>query len=211
MGFRSLAPILSFFISLAPVTSALKYQEWLWWYDRDSYMTSLSTTTCNETLQSYLAKAASGSSDTISACYYHEDCLLENMRASHVQNYQSAAVILGIMPTLLATLGPRIAEISLLTTHRPLLSFLLSVGAPAVWPTRIFTYDDPGECLGRGVNRLCVKEQPQTFALWLSILEYTVAACAIVNLFHVAISMSAGARSGSVFYSHADLVQHLES
>ena len=184
------ASFLSFLaaLSLASCASAQKYQEWLHWYDRDEYLTNLSTITCNATLRAYLnASQVGNAGDRRTWCYIHEDCLLENMRPSYLQNYQSAAVILGVMPTLLATLGPRIGEISLLSTHRPVLSFLLSVGAPAVWPTRIFTYDDPGECLGRGVNRLCAGKQPHRLAVLYSVLEYAVAAGAIVNLIHVAV------------------------
>ena len=176
--------------SLASCASAMKYREWLHWYDRDGYLTNLSTITCNETLRTYTDVTQAGrSGDAVYWCYLHEDCLLEHIRPSYLQNYQSAAVILGVMPTLLATLGPRIGEISLLSTHRPVLSFLLSVGAPGVWPTRIFTYDDPGECLGRGVNRFCVKKQPHRLAVLYSILEYAMAGGAIVNLFHVAITL----------------------
>ena len=187
MGFNKPLHLLIVFVSLASYASAFKYQGWLHWYNRSGYMDTLSTVTCNQTLNAYLASACANDDQQVNLCYLHEDCLLDNIRSSFLQNYQSAAVILGIMPTLLATLGPRIAEISLLSTHRPVLSFLLSVGAPAVWPTRIFTYDDPGECLGRGVNRLCAKPRPRPWAAVFSALEYFVAAGAIVNLFHVAI------------------------
>lgn len=61
-------------------------------------------------------------------------------------NYQAASVIMGLTPTLLASLGPSVAEASLLSTHRPLLSllsFLISLGAPVVYPMRVFDFTDP--------------------------------------------------------------------
>ena len=94
-----------------------------------------------------------------------------------------------MQPTLLASLGPRIAEISLLSTHRPFLSFLLSLGAPAVWPTRVFTYDDPAECLGSGVNRVSLPMQPRRRAWWISGLQYILTTGAIVNMVQTAIML----------------------
>ena len=92
-------------------------------------------------------------------------------------------------PTLLANLGPRIAEISLLSTHRPCLSFLLSIGAPAVWPTRIFTYDDPATCVGRGVNRVDIRPQPVWRARIFSALQYLLVLSSIANLLQVSIEL----------------------
>ena len=97
--------------------------------------------------------------------------------------------MLSIQPTLLATLGPRIAEVSLLSTHRPFLSFLLSIGAPSVWPTRIFTYDDPATCVGRGVNRIDVGPQPLWRARLLSVAQYVLVIASIANLFQVSIEL----------------------
>ena len=94
-----------------------------------------------------------------------------------------------VQPTLLASLGPRIAEISLLSTHRPFLTFLLSIGAPSVWPTRIFNYDDPANCLGSGLNLAVVKPQRRYRARFYSALQYVLVIGSIVNLFQVAIEL----------------------
>lgn len=71
---------------------------------------------------------------------------------------QGTTVVLDLLPIFLASIGPSVAEISLLSAHRPLLSFLLSIGAPAVYPTRIFEYNNPtlvlkveGESLAMGM------------------------------------------------------------
>lgn len=65
-------------------------------------------------------------------------CLLNAIPPNWQANFYSAIVVLGLMPTLLAYIGPSVAEISLLSAHRPLLSFLISMGAPAIWLTRVF-------------------------------------------------------------------------
>lgn len=60
----------------------------------------------------------------------------------------SANVVLGLMPALVTSIGPSVAEISLLSAHYPLLSFLISLGAPAtIWPARIFEYVHPTDAL----------------------------------------------------------------
>ena len=40
----------------------------------------------------------------------------------------SAGVVLGLMPIILANLGPTLAESSILTLERPFLSLLLAIG-----------------------------------------------------------------------------------
>ena len=56
-------------------------------------------------------------------------------------------MLLGLTPTLLAAISPSVGEISLLSSNRPLLSFLLSPGGPSVFCFRTLSYDDPLERL----------------------------------------------------------------
>ena len=58
-------------------------------------------------------------------------------------NMASAAVLLGLTPTILTTLGSRTTELSLLSSHRPVLALLLVVGSPAIKPIRTFDYHSP--------------------------------------------------------------------
>ena len=62
-------------------------------------------------------------------------------------NMAGAAVLLGLMPTILSAIGPSSAEMALLFTHRPLLAFLIAFGAPSIFPARPGEYADPTECL----------------------------------------------------------------
>jgi hypothetical protein len=58
-------------------------------------------------------------------------------------NMASAAVLLGLTLVILATLGSSTTELSLLSSHRPVLAFLLVLGSPAVNPIRTYDYPDP--------------------------------------------------------------------
>ena len=158
------------------------------WYP--SIRTSLnfiSTTTCNTTLGEYknAFNARYGSIEAknlLAICYWHEECILNNLSDDIQANFNSAMVMLGLMPTLLATLGPTVGEISLLSAHRPLLSFLLSMGAPAIFPVRVFEYDDPSKALKKDANKLVIHRLSTRRAISLSCVEYILAAGSVINV-----------------------------
>ncbi|KAE9369141.1 hypothetical protein N431DRAFT_493029 [Stipitochalara longipes BDJ] len=90
---------------------------------------------CSSVFHQY--KNAHGSAyATHEACHLVVDCILSNSRESTKANMASADVVLGLLPTILALLGSTTPELSLLSSRRPLLAFLLSIGAPAVSPVR---------------------------------------------------------------------------
>ena len=60
-------------------------------------------------------------------------CIVHQLQTNHLLNYQSAPVVLGLIPTLLVFIGPSVAELSLLYLHRPILSALLSLGTSTIW------------------------------------------------------------------------------
>lgn len=80
------------------------------------------------------------------------DCILSHTSPSMQQSLSTAIVILGLTPTLLSALGPNIAESSMLSLERPLLSLLLSLGAPTVAVSRILTYNDPFSAIQASPN-----------------------------------------------------------
>ena len=91
---------------LSPCVRAYKYEEFFYWYDRPGVpppsLSYSSGVVCNESLNAYLQAASSSTGQfngtgSVELCYVHEDCLLGEIRASWMANYQSAAVILGIM------------------------------------------------------------------------------------------------------------------
>lgn len=99
-----------------------------------------SSTVCAQTHQHYqIAYSAPWSSPEgrrlLSIYYQHEECMLDAIASDIAANFNSATVVLGLMPTLLVTIGPSIVEMAGLSSYRPLLGFLIALGEPAIWPT----------------------------------------------------------------------------
>ena len=165
------------------------------WYPKyhDTFE-KISTTVCNQTLSDYneFFSAPHGSAEAsylLLACYRHEACILDNLSADQTANFNGAYVTLGLLPTLLSAIGPSVAEISLLSIHRPLLSFLISMGAPAIWPSRLFEYTNPLSSLKRGENRLVVSGLQPRLAILASVVEYVVVMGAVANIISTSIGI----------------------
>ncbi|KAF1966708.1 hypothetical protein BU23DRAFT_485887 [Bimuria novae-zelandiae CBS 107.79] len=128
-------------------------------------------------------------------CYLHNDCLHSTIYESSKSNMAAASVLLGLTPTILTSFGPAIAEIALLSSRRPLLSWLLSMGAPAAFPSRFLAFENPVELLRRPERpgTLSVPHKPVRFAFILSVLQYVLAVVAIVNL--IATSLELGLKT----------------
>jgi len=165
------------------------------WYPKyHELLERLSTTVCNQSLSDYdeFFSAPHGSAEAsylLLACYRHEACILDNISADQMANFNGANVLLGLLPTLLSAIGPSVAEISLLSTHRPLLSFLISVGAPAIWPTRLFEYTNPLSSLQRGENKLVVLELRSWLVILASVVEYVVVMGAVANIISTSVGI----------------------
>lgn len=130
-----------------------KYE--IWYNAWAPQLKRISESVCNLSLAAYQGNATAR--DTLGPvydyCWTHSNCILQNVNPNITQSIASAAILLGLTPTILSVLGPSVAEIALLSMHRPFLSLLLSLGAPAVYPGRFLIWDDP----------MCVNE-PQTGA-----------------------------------------------
>lgn len=96
----------------------------------------------------------------------------------------NAGILLGLLPIFVATFGPTIAEIALLSSRRrPLLSFLLSVGVPAIFIIRPMAYADPLELLTPMWGEFTIPRfRDARVGRWLSGAEYAVVALAIFNI-----------------------------
>lgn len=101
-------------------------------------------------------------------------------------NMATAAIALGLMPTLFTFAGTNTVEAGILALQRPVLAFLLSAASPAVSPTRTFNYRSPFEVLeySEGIG---IKEAPITLGratISISTLQYLVALGAVANTAH---------------------------
>lgn len=102
----------------------------------------------------------------------------------------NAAILLGLLPVVVATFGPDIKEIALLSSRRPLLSLLLSIGVPAVYISRPMEYADPLEILEPGPGRFTIgRVESARLAAAISGAEYSFVALAIVNLLWVSYTL----------------------
>ena len=178
-----LFPLLVLFASPAVGWTALKYQHF---FPHHDWVTqNISRINCSATLQNYVQSAALNglrNSWTISACYNHESCIFDNTDAAQKNNRAGAQVLLGLAPTLLANLGPKPAEIALLSSRRPILSFLLCMGTGTIYPIRVFQYDDPNLLLlGEDLMFSHMAPQPPFKALAISAGQYLFAVGAVVN------------------------------
>ena len=103
----------------------------------------------------------------------------------------AASVLLGLTPTILANFAPAIAEIALLSSRRPFLSLLLSMGAPATYQLRFLEFENPINLLIRperpSILRLAHKSS--RYAIGISLLQYCFAILAIWNLISASLEL----------------------
>ncbi|KFY41098.1 hypothetical protein V494_03203 [Pseudogymnoascus sp. VKM F-4513 (FW-928)] len=74
-------------------------------------------------------------------------CLIQHIDEINKADMASATVLLGLAPAMLAMVGPNIAEISLLSSKRPILSFLIAMSAPALNIGSLFEFRSPVQVL----------------------------------------------------------------
>lgn len=117
--------------------------------------------------------------------------MLANLPAAYLANYQAATVIVGLTPTILASLGPSVAETSLLSAHRPLLLFMISLGAPAVYPARVFEFTDPYSVLRHKEHLLRLPLWGTRSAIICSVLEYVFALAAATTIISTSVQLGA--------------------
>ena len=149
-----------------------------WYPGSDENLARVSNGICNLTLRDYReAYAAPPASELGSKlngiCRRHQNCVLSRMSGGHQADQSSATVVLGLIPTFLALLGPTVAEVSLLSAHRPVLAMLVVLGGPTFQViTRLFDYTDPADVLRADARRLRLPVLNRRNAILISIAEY---------------------------------------
>ncbi|MCJ1291616.1 hypothetical protein MMC34_003161 [Xylographa carneopallida] len=156
---------------------------------------NLSRHVCNESLalmEGTIFKSDAPSTASASDyCWGHENCLLANLPAAYLADYLAASVLMGPTPTLLGSFGPSIAETSILSAHRPLLAFFISLGAPAIFPTRVFHFYDPYTILVSEEYMLRLPRLRKRAATFLIILEYILALAAGATIIVASVQLGA--------------------
>ena len=147
---------------------------------------------CDSEVQDYLQNhQRSGTKITRDLCRSALNCILDSLDPTTTSNLQSANVLLGITPTMLSLLGNSSAEVALLSfSGRPLLAFLLSVGAPVLPITGTFKSQHPLEILKTSGGRSPFPRFPRSVTAVLLLAEYLLSAGAAVNVALLAYDIS---------------------
>jgi hypothetical protein len=144
-------PTIALLVSLAgPVHAIRKYTSWFHVSVED--FQDVSANICNASLKLYndeytalggasWIELAVRPSPIYAYCREHMSCIVQNIDPAMAASLTASGVVLGLLPTLLAVISPSIAELALLSVHRPFLSSLISIGSPAVLQTRVFEYE----------------------------------------------------------------------
>lgn len=163
----------------------------------------ISSGVCNLSLAAYqgdtTARAALG--PVRMYCWTHSNCILQTIPPHMAQSLTGASILLGLMPTILSLLGLSVAEMALLHMHRPLLSVLLSLSAPAVYPGRFLIWEDPLRANESHTGAWVIRAFPARWAVVISIAQYVLALAAIALNVHNAWTM--GVRAVLVWYCDA--------
>lgn len=115
-----------------------KLQRWMpnYW---DTAKVIVDKGTCNQRLEDYRTNKPISECNNRFTCACAVDCILEETSETMKAKLASAALILGLTPTILAFTGPSVAEISVLSAKSPLLAVLLGIASPAVNQLQLFS------------------------------------------------------------------------
>ncbi|KAF3152618.1 hypothetical protein TWF569_002924 [Orbilia oligospora] len=105
---------------------------------------------------------------------------------STTASFAGTTILLGLAPTTLSVLGPSVAEMALLSIHRPFITLLVSLGAPAVFPGRFLQWEDPLRANEPAVGAFLVRPLRSPWKWIILFLQYGFAAGAVTNVFHAA-------------------------
>ncbi|KAF5531929.1 hypothetical protein FNAPI_13084 [Fusarium napiforme] len=113
------------------------------------------------------------------------ECILEHTSEYLKVAMTGAQVLLGVMPTIIALLGPSHDEIAMLCIvgRRPLLAAGLALASPSAYFSRAFEYSEPINILSVNTNRY-VQSRPKAVysQLLLSAAEYLITTAACYNV-----------------------------
>ncbi|KAF4331754.1 hypothetical protein FBEOM_14477, partial [Fusarium beomiforme] len=112
------------------------------------------------------------------------NCILQQMDEAPKVEMGAAALLLGLLPTILQSIGPSVDEITILAMRRPVLAFILSFGMPFVRLDRspLAYLEHLKEPFEVDLIRSLV-EMGRWPCVLVTIVEYLLAAAATANIF----------------------------
>ncbi|KAK6507994.1 hypothetical protein TWF481_006413 [Arthrobotrys musiformis] len=169
-----------------PVKTPLKFRNF--YSDFKARLEDISTTVCNLSLAAYdgnrTAREILG--PVRNYCWTHANCILETLDERSKASFSGTTILLGLAPTTLSVMGPSVAEMALLSIHRPFITLLISLGAPAVFPGRFLQWEDPLRANEPAVGAFLVRPLTSPWKWIVLFLQYAAAGGAVTNVFHAA-------------------------
>lgn len=164
--------------SVFSLPTPLRFGQWYSTYA--DIFNETSSVVCADSLAAYMADYRNLQTRT---CDAHLDCVLENTSESLKAKMASAAIFLGVLPAMLAMLGPTLGQLSLLSVRRPFLALLVAMGTSGFAAGGIFTVESPAQILdGVQGERLVPRIRGTRWGVIVSVAEYAAAALALFNV-----------------------------
>ncbi|KAI3319458.1 hypothetical protein HD806DRAFT_509040 [Xylariaceae sp. AK1471] len=121
------------------------------------------------------------------------DCVLGVFPESRKAELATGALVLGLIPTILQTIGSTTVETALVGLRRPVLGFLIAAGSPTVsmmktgdFAAGITEYVDGSDPRDIGIGSLRWSRGRVRYAILISIIEYVLVSGAVANVLHLA-------------------------
>ncbi|KAI0191633.1 hypothetical protein F4808DRAFT_382136 [Astrocystis sublimbata] len=123
-------------------------------------------------------------------------CILENFSEVRKAELATGALLLGLIPMILQTIGSSTAETALIGMRRPILGFLISAGSPAVsmmktsdFASSIVEFIEKGDTRDFHMGGLRRSQWRGPLTFLISLLEYVAVAGAVANVLHLAVNL----------------------
>lgn len=147
---RLKGPFLVLVFCFTPLSQAYLRLKLKHWFPHSEQTWITAAASCQQQLEDYWLN---NRTRCAAPCACAASCILENIPATTQSNFASAQVLLGLLPTILGFFGPTIAEVSALSTYKPLLAVTLALGSPAIHVVRILRRIDLNEPFTRPLSR----------------------------------------------------------
>jgi hypothetical protein len=195
---RLLVVALLIFSVVSAASTTQKFHHWFPKYS--DLFRELSQTECARELNNYWTD---NRTECVTVCACAADCLLSNSPETVKSNMASATILLGFTPSILALLGPTVAEMSLLSARFPVLAILLALASPAVSLMHLFRGGESSESvLGTSTSVLVrslhgwLKQQSARTNLAIRIAELVIVGAMLANNIHTSITLDLRTVSG---------------
>ncbi|KAH8736880.1 hypothetical protein BGZ61DRAFT_437203 [Ilyonectria robusta] len=190
----------SLFSSLAQCSSTHHFDRFFpgW----NTYLQDIIHNNCSKQFESYRTDRIQPPNSPSSLITPLIECILNNFPEFRKTELGASAVILGLLPTILQSLGSRTAESAVLARRRPFLAVLLAGGSPAVNIARGSEFVETLEKYVEGreaedtIPGVRMGLLSPYLRPWISILEYLLVGCAVANIAHLTYRLGVNAVVG---------------